>query len=339
MLMYAWNELDEGGGGIVPTNQEGTMYLDALEAVRSGYYPPVFKDVYNGDNCSVQLTGSSWVAYPMPSIPGIYNGDDEISGVNGEQMSLTTDSTVNFEVKGILGPNRGKMAVYIDGQFQANVNLNNPNNYVRSQSLYKSTILLDPTIPHTLKLVNTSDTSGQMQMGIDAIVVTKVWNALFQTTYSGDSPSIQKTGTQWVDWQNADGTKEEISTANNQTMTLATTNTSQFLVRGTTGPNRGHMLVSIDGTPVQWVNLNNTSWAVNQLLFAGEDMLNPKVSHTLQLEDLSNDPNAMQMGVQSIVTVSAPYASIFNNAPFNVCVDAQETNCHAWNITPGYYNQ
>lgn len=51
-VIYAWNEIDEGGPGIVPSKQEGTMFLDAIRAVKTGEYP---SSVINNINNPIRL--------------------------------------------------------------------------------------------------------------------------------------------------------------------------------------------------------------------------------------------------------------------------------------------
>jgi hypothetical protein len=167
MLAYSWNEIDEGGPGIEPTVQEGTKYLDAIQAVKTGVYPSTYTDTYNGDNCAISYVGSSWF-YNFP-VDG-YQNDEQVSAQNGDTASLTVASSTAFTVTGIIGPNRGKVQVAIDGVSVGTVNL-----YAAATSTHQ-TILTSSTLPeatHTIVLTNVSDTVGKTWVGIDTIVVGK----------------------------------------------------------------------------------------------------------------------------------------------------------------------
>jgi hypothetical protein len=172
-LIYAWNELDEGGPGIMPTKQNGTMYLDALKAVKTGSYPSVYTDVYNGDNLSIAFSASAgspntWINYA--SLGGNFNNDEQISQSIGESASLSVSNAIGFEIKGTKGPNRGIMQVFIDNVSHGTVTLTDPNWY-QNQTLFKSSVL--PAGTHTLRIVNVSTDVMVAQVGIDQIIVTK----------------------------------------------------------------------------------------------------------------------------------------------------------------------
>jgi hypothetical protein len=172
-VVYAWDELTEAGPGIIPTVQNGTMYLDAIKAVKTGNYPNTYQDMYNGDNSAIVLsaaagTPSHWTNYAPVS--GNFNNDEEISQGIGESASLTVDNSTGFVVKGSAGPNRGKVQVFIDGVSQGVIDLSGAT-WVRAYSFFKSSVLTSGT--HTLKIVNVSDDVSHSQVGIDEIVVSK----------------------------------------------------------------------------------------------------------------------------------------------------------------------
>jgi hypothetical protein len=170
-LIYAWNEISEGGPGIIPTQQNGTMFLDAIKAVKTGNYPSTYTDVYNGDNLAIKFTavGSGyWTNYGP--IGGNFNNDEEISGVAGDSASLTVDAATGFTITGTKGPNRGKMRVYIDGSDQGTFTLT-ASQWTVKQTLFQKSAL--PAGTHTLKIVNASTDPSATQLGIDTISVTK----------------------------------------------------------------------------------------------------------------------------------------------------------------------
>jgi hypothetical protein len=124
LLTYAWNELDEGGGGIVPTRQDQFKYLDGIRAVTTGDYPGSYVDTYNGDNCSIRFTGTGWIRYPR--VGTAYDSDVQISWTPGDTATLTTDEAVAFRVRFNKGPDRGKVDISIDGRPPTAVNLYSP---------------------------------------------------------------------------------------------------------------------------------------------------------------------------------------------------------------------
>ena len=174
-VIYAWNELNEGGPGIIPTKQNGMMYLDAIKAVKSGTYPSNYQDIYNGDNTAISLAANPgypnhWTNYFPVSAAGYFNNDEEISQGIGESATLSVDNVTGFEVKATKGPNRGKMQVFIDGVSQGTVNVNSAT-WLPGQSVFKSSTLSPGT--HVLKLYNVSTDEGATSIGIDQILVSK----------------------------------------------------------------------------------------------------------------------------------------------------------------------
>jgi hypothetical protein len=150
------------------------MYLDAIQAVKTGNYPVSYTDVYNGDNLSITLaanpksTKNNWINY-APVI-GNFNNDEQISQGIGESATLTVSNATSFEIKGTKGPNRGIMQVFIDGVSQETVTLTDPQ-WHTNESLFKSAEL--PVGTHTLRIVNVSKNVKEAQVGIDQIIVTK----------------------------------------------------------------------------------------------------------------------------------------------------------------------
>ncbi len=58
VTMYAWNELFEGGAGIAPTVSEGSLYLDAIKAVKNGSYASKYYDLVNDSMMSSTTTST-----------------------------------------------------------------------------------------------------------------------------------------------------------------------------------------------------------------------------------------------------------------------------------------
>lgn len=169
LLIYAWNELDEGGGGIVPTVQDGAKYLDAIKSVASAPPEPAstIVEVYNGDNCAFLFQGN-WVDWTPAA--GNYDGDDQISLNNGNEVTLTVAGSTRFTLHAIKGPNRGSFEIYIDGASQGIINQNDPN-WLPVTVLFQSAVL--PSGSHTLRFVNRSSHPSATQASFDKITVQR----------------------------------------------------------------------------------------------------------------------------------------------------------------------
>ncbi|MBM7568339.1 hypothetical protein [Paenibacillus sacheonensis] len=90
MAIYAWNELDEGGPGIMPTKQEGTMFLDALRAAKTGVHPERIENRVNDSNPAIDYVGN-WRR--ERGIAGCYNDDFTWSGAAGDSFSFSFEGT------------------------------------------------------------------------------------------------------------------------------------------------------------------------------------------------------------------------------------------------------
>jgi len=166
-LIYAWNELAEGGPGIIPTKQNGKMYLNAITAVKSGNLNAAQSNVLNGDNKLIARTGN-WINY-SPVI-GAFNNDEQISQWAGDTATVYGQRATHFEIRGVKGPNRGKMEVFVDGTSKGVVDLYSVD-WQLNQTLYSQ-----PTSGaglHQLKVVNVSTDAAVSQVGIDSIVITE----------------------------------------------------------------------------------------------------------------------------------------------------------------------
>jgi hypothetical protein len=168
VLIYAWNEIDEGGPGIVPTGQEGTKYLEAIKAVKTGSYPSNYVDVFNGTNCAISYSGAWTYYFPPEGVQGNYDNDENISASAGAYAEITW-SSVGFEVTGTKGPNRGEMRVFIDGTSQGIIDLWS-STWQQRETLF-SRLDLPPGL-HTLVIAVTGQknpASSDYQVGIDTI--------------------------------------------------------------------------------------------------------------------------------------------------------------------------
>ncbi|SDX76233.1 hypothetical protein [Paenibacillus sp. CF384] len=111
MAIYAWNELDEGGPGIMPTKQEGTMFLDALRAVKTGIHPEHIENRMNDSNPGITYEGD-WQR--ERGAAGSYNDDYTWSDTDGDGFSFSFHGTW-VKLCGELGMSLGSATVEIDG--------------------------------------------------------------------------------------------------------------------------------------------------------------------------------------------------------------------------------
>jgi putative Ca2+/H+ antiporter (TMEM165/GDT1 family) len=172
MLIYAWNEIDEGGAGIVPTVQHGSSFLEAIKAVKTDVYPSTYTDTLNGDNCSIQYAGGWSNYFPDAGVQGNYGNDEQISTGAGASAELTWAKSTGFEVRGTKGPNRGRMDIYLDGALQGTADTYSAT-WAQNQTL--ATISGLSAGNHTLRLVVRADrnpASSDTQIGIDSIRVS-----------------------------------------------------------------------------------------------------------------------------------------------------------------------
>jgi hypothetical protein len=163
-LIYAWNEIDEGGPGIVPTAQDGTKYL---EAIRSVIAQPAhsYDQTLNANNCLIAFTGTWATAFPSS---GEYENDDLYSTVTNSTATLTVPASTRFVINAIKGPNRGDYEVFLDGVSQGVINQTNAT-YTTPTSQYDSGTLRLGV--HTIQIVNRA--TGMFQAGFDSIKVSR----------------------------------------------------------------------------------------------------------------------------------------------------------------------
>lgn len=119
MAIYSWNELDEGGAGIIPTKQEGTMFLDAIRAVKTGEYPSNVENRVNDSNPAIEYSGSWERAFP---VQGCYCNDQTWSSTKGDYFEYKFIGN-KVAVLGELGPQNGVVEVYLDGQLKETVDV------------------------------------------------------------------------------------------------------------------------------------------------------------------------------------------------------------------------
>jgi hypothetical protein len=119
MVIYAWNELDEGGPGIVPTKQEGTMFLDMIHAVKTGNMPHSIVNRINCTHPSIRFTGEWQREFPVKEC---CNHDLYHSSKPGGFFEFDFYGQW-VTIQGEKGPGCGAVDIYLDGTLAASVDL------------------------------------------------------------------------------------------------------------------------------------------------------------------------------------------------------------------------
>lgn len=193
MLIYAWNELDEGGAGIVPTKQERFKYLEGIGAVTSGWYPGKYVDVYNADNCAIRFGGPGWIRYP--GVRSAHDDDVQISWTSGDSATLDVPSTTQFAVRFSRGPDRGNVDISIDGRHADTLSLYAP---TYDWYEYRSAVLARGAHTITIRVRADRDPrSSGNQVPVDRISAvvdrTTAWEFNRDGDLAGWSPDYQAT--------------------------------------------------------------------------------------------------------------------------------------------------
>jgi hypothetical protein len=171
LLTYNWNEIDEGGPGIVPTKQEGTRYLDDLLAVRSGDTSG-YVDVMNGNHCDLAQDEGWQTEFPVEGITGNRDSDEQIASQEGSLLHLTTEGE-GFEWLGTLGPDRGQAEVRVDDGEWETVDLYAPE--ITRHALIHSVSELSPgEHDYQIRVLGSKqDDSSDVIVGVDEIRVQR----------------------------------------------------------------------------------------------------------------------------------------------------------------------
>ncbi|QGQ99499.1 hypothetical protein EHS13_33890 [Paenibacillus psychroresistens] len=122
VCIYSWNEIDEGGPGIVPTEQEGTYFLDAIYEVKTGKTRADQWNRVNDSNPMIVYKGEWESIFPHK---GCYCNDITSSDAIGSSFSYTFNGT-ELRLIGGKGPDYGMLEVEIDsGKVRMEVDLYN----------------------------------------------------------------------------------------------------------------------------------------------------------------------------------------------------------------------
>lgn len=165
-VTYAWNEIGEGGPGIVPTLQHGEDYLNWHEYAKNNDYPASYVYRLDAHQKNFVTTGAGWTY--VQQVAGARNSDEMRSSTTNDAISLTHYRALNLGLVTTVGPDRGKCAIYVDDVWQADVDL-----YAVSQAM-QQLVWNSPTLDggtHTIKVVvlgTKHASSSSVMVGIDA---------------------------------------------------------------------------------------------------------------------------------------------------------------------------
>lgn len=164
IVIYAWNEIDEGGPGIVPTRQEGTMFLDAISAVKTGQHPHTEINRVNDSNPNIRYGGKWEREFP---VHGCYCNDRTVTDQEGALFEFDFVGT-SIGIIGGKPPQCGNIDIYLDGKHLQNVDLVDTHSSA-SQLLFETRNLENKE--HTLKVVvSRGKSGGQKQLfALDAL--------------------------------------------------------------------------------------------------------------------------------------------------------------------------
>ncbi len=207
LLMYAWNEQEESGAGLLPTLHEGTSFLDAIQAVQSGVYPATYYEWINDSMRSPASNGKgfdfvgtwTWTSAVNPICPsgppfshsndmwGFYGNDERTSSTTNDTATLVAADTTALRLVAATGPDRGKVNVQIDGGTATSVDLYS-STLRRQQQVYEITGLAQGS--HTIKLTVTGTknaSSSGFKVGVDAVRARTV-----RPTLAAPTPSVER---------------------------------------------------------------------------------------------------------------------------------------------------
>jgi hypothetical protein len=192
-LLYAWNEIDEGGG-IVPEIQQGTKYLDGIGAAKTGNYPASYWDVVNDSDSAADggsITYSGGWRYVAPQNTccantvqvghtvqswGDYGNDEHTDPgtVTTDSASLTYSGATAFRLVATTAPDRGQMSVTVTahGNVVASSTIDLYSPTTRRQQIVGQWTMPSDTYTLTLSPAGSKNAaSSGFLIGVDTIAV------------------------------------------------------------------------------------------------------------------------------------------------------------------------
>lgn len=168
-LVYAWDELHEGGAGIMPTVQEGTRFLDPI-----GWYtgatikPPTSTYRIGTSSVGHVVRAGAWVQSPPGAIPGNYDGEETTSNTTNDTLTFT-EVGVRFKLSGTTSNDRGIASIKLDGATVATPDLYTAST-VRGFVYWDSGAIANGSHTIELKVTGTKNASSSgVTIGADAL--------------------------------------------------------------------------------------------------------------------------------------------------------------------------
>jgi hypothetical protein len=127
VIIYSWNEVSEGGPGIVPTFQEGARYLDAIDWARKGEAPSTY--TYPVDFSWLYVTSSgTWTeSFPeVRSTVAAHDGDEVLSSTAGDYKEFEHQALREVHIHATTGPDRGMIDITVDVGSPQTIDLYSP---------------------------------------------------------------------------------------------------------------------------------------------------------------------------------------------------------------------
>ena len=175
VYIYAWNELAEGGGGMVRTAQNGTRWIDGVRWGKNGQTrPSTYTDELTLNSLYVTTTGAGWTeVFPDPNgVVGAHDSNEIQSATTNDAKSLAHERMTQCALVAHTGPDEGIVTPNVDGVDQTDVDLYTASSLTR-QLVWTSSTLSDAT--HTCKFTvkgTKNASSSSVNVKLDSVRVT-----------------------------------------------------------------------------------------------------------------------------------------------------------------------
>lgn len=173
-IIYSWNEVSEGGPGIVPTFQEGSRYLDAIGWVRNQEAPTAY--TYPLDFAWLYVTSNGTWTESSPDAPyaiDAHDGDEVLSATPGDYKEFTHPALQEVHIHATVGPDRGIMDITRDSAITQTIDLYSASTSISSD--VATVTFSDPPASHTIRVTvrgEKNPASSSVQVGLDYADVT-----------------------------------------------------------------------------------------------------------------------------------------------------------------------
>ncbi len=168
VMGYAWDEIGEGGPGIVPTVGEGTRFADALRWARQGKWPDLYRYNIDVSQYNAVKTGT-WTE--VTALAGRCKSNEMRSSTTDDRIDLTHERAQHLGWLCDKGPDRGIVAVSVDGGAETMVDLYSATPQVQ-QLVWRSPKLAGGTHSIRGRVTGTKHaSSSSVSIGLDAVDV------------------------------------------------------------------------------------------------------------------------------------------------------------------------